>query len=121
MKRLRRTIRQILLENTEHFDKLAKMLCTGNLENVNQALDLAETLDYIHNVEYDTSPLSTRSDMRINKTVHRWSFSAVKEFEEMILDEWDNTSVHNLRYGVFVIYPTRNHSIGIKLIATIED
>ena len=121
MKQLRRTIRGILLENKVHFEKLAKMLCTGNLENVNQALDLAETLEYIHNVEYDVSTMSTRTDMKTNRFVHKWSFSAVKEFEATILDEWDNTSVHNLRFGVFVIYPIRNHSIGIKLIETMEN
>ena len=96
---------------------LPEMFTTGFTMN---PTDLAESMEYVHNLEYTVSPMSTRTDMRMNRFVHKWSFSAVKEFEEMILEEWDNTSVHNLRFGVFVIFPERNHSIGIKLIETIE-
>ena len=52
MKSLRRTIRKILLENQAHYDKLAKLLCSGDLESIEQAVDLAETMGYIHLVEY---------------------------------------------------------------------
>jgi len=47
MKQLRRTIRRILLENQEHYEKLAKLIITGEKESINQAVELAETMGYI--------------------------------------------------------------------------
>ena len=108
MKQLRRTIRKILLENNDFYEKLAIMLCTGDLESINQAIELAETMGYIHRVEYEL--------WEQHYHVHRWTFSAVKEFHAIILEEWANTSAHNSRFGDFAIYPHRNHSIGIKLV-----
>lgn len=43
---LRRTIRRILMENTEHYQKLAAMLTSG-IDSIPQAIDLAETLGYL--------------------------------------------------------------------------
>ena len=47
MKQLRKTIRRILLENQQHFEKLAKMIATGEKESIIQALELAEAVGYI--------------------------------------------------------------------------
>ena len=44
MKQLRKTIRKILLESNNQFDKLAKMLLSNNLESVNQGIELGEAL-----------------------------------------------------------------------------
>ena len=111
MKLLRETIRKILLENTAHYKKIATLLCTGDVASVKQAIELAETMGYIHQVEYEL--------WEQHYHVHRWTFSAVKEFQAIILEEWDNTSMHNRRFGSFVIYPIKNHSIGIKIVETI--
>jgi len=111
---------KVLFENKNHYEKLATMLCTGNIESVRQAIELAETLGYIHQLEYSTSPLSSRSDFRPDQIVHRWSFSVVPDFKDIIDIEWDNTPSHNRRFGTFVVYPIRNHSIGIKLVETTE-
>ena len=113
MKQLRKTIRRILLENKGHYEKLAKMLCTGDLESIVQAIELAETLGYIHRVEYEL--------WEQHYHVHNWTFSAVPDFKDIIDIEWDNTSVHNFRFGHFVISSIRNHSIHIKLVETISE
>lgn len=112
MKNLRKTIRKILLENKDHYKKIATMLCTGDVASVKQAIELAETMGYVHRVEYEL--------WEQHYHVHRWTFSAVKELQAIILEEWANTSAHNPRYGDFAIYPHRNHSIGIKLVERVS-
>ena len=52
MKQLRRTIRRIILENQQHYEKLATLICTGEKENVVQAVELAEAVGYISSVTY---------------------------------------------------------------------
>ena len=120
MKLLRETVRKLLLENNDHFEKIAVMLCTGDLSTINQAIELAEALDYAHRVEYKTFGLGGSYHTGTTQKGHRWTFSVVKPLEAIIIKEWDNTSVHNHRFGTFVIYPTRNHSIGIKLVEVIK-
>ncbi len=52
MNRLRRTIRKLLLENQDHFDKLAKLICSEDIVNINQGFELAEAIEAVHRVEY---------------------------------------------------------------------
>ena len=55
MKKLRRYIRNLLLENSENeefFDTLIPLLISENKENINQALDLAENLGLISKADY---------------------------------------------------------------------
>ena len=52
MKQLRKTIRRILLENQSHFDKIADLICSEKLENIQQALELAEGMGYIDGYTY---------------------------------------------------------------------
>ncbi len=119
MKSLRKTIRKILLENTSYYEKIATLLCSGDIASIRQAIELAETLDIMHRVEYETTTERKTSHWGKDRLVHRWTFSVPKQFEETIRSEWDNTPSHNRRFGTFVIYPIRNHSIGIKLVETI--
>ena len=56
MKQLRRTVRKILLENQAHYAKLATLLLSGNIESINQALELAETLAYVTELHYNVAP-----------------------------------------------------------------
>ena len=111
MKQLRRTIRRILLENNDFYEKIAVLLCTGDLESINQAIELAETMGYIHRVEYELS--EPNQGTAYHYLVHQWTFSAVKPFEAIIREEWGKRTSYN---PDFVIYPKRNHSIGIKLV-----
>ena len=85
------------------------MLCTGDLESINQAIELAETMGWIHRVEYEL--------WEQHYNVHRWTFSAVKPFEAILVEEWGKRTTYN---PDFVIYPMRNHSIGIKLVEHVE-
>ena len=54
MKQLRRTIRRILLENTQYIEKIVTLVMSCDPINVNSALNLAETMEYINNVQYET-------------------------------------------------------------------
>ena len=56
MKKLRRYIRNLLLENSENeefFDTLIPLLISENKENINQALNLAENLGLISKADYE--------------------------------------------------------------------
>ena len=52
MKTLRQTIRKILLENQQHFGKLAELICSEDIENINQAFELAAAIECVGHVEY---------------------------------------------------------------------
>ena len=118
MNSLRKTIRNILLENQQYYEKIATLLCAGGIDNVKQALELAEAMGYVHRVEYMSSPkkymTTTYTQMQEpDVKVHRWIFSAVKPLYNVITDQWSKRSTHD---PDFTIYPTRSHSIGIKII-----
>ena len=55
MKNLRKTIRRIILENQEHFDKLMELIGSEKMENINQAFELAAGMGYINDYEYNFS------------------------------------------------------------------
>ena len=59
MKQLRRTIRRLIQENQEHYDKLALYLLEGDpvSESVPHAIELAETLGYLEVIYSDSFPL----------------------------------------------------------------
>ena len=52
MRTLRKTIRKILLEN-QHYDKLATMICSEDVANINQAFELASSIEAVSHVEYE--------------------------------------------------------------------
>ena len=72
MKQLRRTIRKILLENQQHYEKLVSMILTKDLDNINQALELALAMGYVadlqHSNPYVQNPMYTK---------HRWELEDV--------------------------------------------
>ena len=53
MKHLRRTIRQILLENQQHYGKLATMICSEDVANIHQGFELASAIEAVGDVQYD--------------------------------------------------------------------
>ena len=81
MKQLRRTIRKILLENTQHIEKIVELLYTGEMANINQAVELAETMGYISNLEYSVSDA-----YYFPQDIHEWKFVGSEEFMYVILD-----------------------------------
>ena len=53
MKSLRKTIRKILLENQSHYEKLATLICSEEVDAINQGFELATAIDAVQHVEYD--------------------------------------------------------------------
>ena len=107
MKQLRKTIRKILLENNEHYDKLAKMIVTGQVDLIHQAIELAETLEYITNVSYEEMPYFLGK----NKTEHRWEFDADQGLSDAIKAERGLYKHHNPNFGARFDHPTAGHTI----------
>ena len=68
--KLRRTIRRILLENHQHFEKLVTLMLTGEQEYVVQAIELAEALEYI------STPRYTNETDKFGRIHHSWSCNA---------------------------------------------
>ena len=91
MKSLRKTIREILLENQAHYDKLAKLMCSGDFDSISQAVELAETMGYIEMDKYE--PREYPSEIG-----HMWKFIADKPLWEAIDEEWDKMYGKTKRY-----------------------
>ena len=101
MKMLRKTIRKILLENNEYFDKLATMITSGNVENIQSAMELAETLEYVTDVIYVPAPLAWDR----TKTVHKWQFDAVQGLSDAIEQKRKTIRHQNPDFGVRLNQP----------------
>ena len=69
MKLLRQTIRNILLENQQHFGKLAELICSEDIANINQAFELAVAIECVGHVEY------TLAVGRHNYNNHIWKIT----------------------------------------------
>lgn len=70
MKSLRKAIRNLILENQEHYEKLATLVCSQEIAMINQALDLAENMDYIGHVDYQQEDWANGYGI-----LHTWSIS----------------------------------------------
>ena len=80
MKLLRETIRKILIENQAHYEKLVNMILTKDLDNINQALELALAMGYATDLEHD-NPYTSNPKY----TKHRWELEGVDpEFQAAI-------------------------------------
>ena len=53
MRQLRKTIRRILLENTQFYDKLVDMIMSLDSGNINQAIELGETMGFLELHDYE--------------------------------------------------------------------
>ena len=81
---LRRTIRKILLENADHFNKLSQLLSSDDYETITQAVELGETLGYLEVVRIDVMP-------SLNEYVKIWKlklnpelYSTVKQIKHSL-------------------------------------
>lgn len=81
MKHLRRTIRKIILENKQHIEKIVTLLYTGEIENINQAIELGEAMGYISDVKYEFGEA-----YYFPQDIHSWEFVGSKEFMYVVLD-----------------------------------
>ena len=78
MRLLRKTIRKILLENQQQYEKLVNIILTGDLESINQALELAQAFGYVTDLEYRTGY------SRGPSTRHLWEMGVDPGFEAEI-------------------------------------
>jgi len=66
---LRQTIRRILLENPQHYEKLAAIIFTAEVPSINQACELAESMGYITNLNYREFESYVGGE-----TIYEWTF-----------------------------------------------
>lgn len=98
MKSLRKTIRKILLENQQYYEKLVNMILTRDLDNINQALELALAMGYVTDLQHSNPYTSNRAF-----TKHRWNLEDVDaEFEAEIKRQYriDFKSKLQIFYGM---------------------
>ena len=72
MKILRHAIRKILLENQQYHEKLVNMILTRELDNINQALELALAMGYVTDLQHSNPYTANRA-----YTKHRWELEDV--------------------------------------------
>ena len=99
MKALRKTIRKIILENTGQYDKLITMLCSENLESVNQAIEIAKALEFVSNVSYDLKSYLGGFQQ------HVWEFAPTEELMNKIESYWSTKA------RIRTSYSDKMHSI----------
>ena len=104
MKQLRRTIRRILLENAQYIEKIVTLVMSCDPINVNSALNLAETMEYINNVQYETDEREefvrgSFSEKEI-VTKHRWEFVPIPEMLDALEQGWKKVGYDRPVFGV---------------------
>ena len=72
MASLRKTIRKILLENQHHYEKLATLICSEDLENIHQAFELASSIEAVGHIEYVQEPDHRHPHLYIT---HNWTIT----------------------------------------------
>ena len=86
MKSLRKTIRNILLENkVQHLEKLSVLLTDGTVESAHQAISLAEAIGLIDSVTHRTKDLNNKFRKRKE---HTWHFKADPALRQYIEHQW---------------------------------
>ena len=92
MRLLRKTIRGILLENQQQYDKIVNMIMSLDPMNVNMALELAETMGYLEKMKYrvDEREEFCRGTFAEKEMVehHRWEFFPDDGLFEAIEAAW---------------------------------
>ena len=88
MKNLRKTIRTILLENTNYYNKIIDGILSKDPENINQFLELAEGMEYIESLMHDRYPVKDPNWPKRKAFASaslRWEFYAIPDFAELLL------------------------------------
>jgi len=108
MKALRKTIRKILLENEDFYDKLAKMICTQNVASITQALNLAETIGYVGLVEYHQEDWEDGYGIE-----HHWTIS--EGYDQRLIDAIANlaASTPNFYLDLNFRFPTKDTMVWV--------
>jgi hypothetical protein len=95
-RQLRKTIRRLILENVEHFDKLIVLLTSPNVENIRQGILLGEEMEYLtvkRHVEHDRSGWSDdykrywlKKDPTVLETQYEWRLKLIPAFQERFME-----------------------------------
>ena len=83
MKLLRETIRRILLESADHYQKLIKMFATKDLENIRSAVELGIAMGYFKEISLGQEESKYRWDCLL-ETNEDFSDSFVEQHPEGI-------------------------------------
>ena len=100
MKHLRRKIRNILLENSGHFEKIATLICTKDPDSVNQGLELAKSMGYIERFTYHGPTAANYGMKRFGPLFHHvWYLHGISDgLLDAIETEWE-TVIKGYRFG----------------------
>ena len=118
MKHLRRTIRNILLENkAQHVEKLSVLLTDGTVESAHQAISLAEAIGLIDSVTHRTKDLNNKFRKRRE---HTWHFKADPALRQYIEHQWRKRSFDKpvFNVGYEFDYPERDF-VNIRILENI--
>tara|TARA_X000000950_G_scaffold7522_1_gene8218 strand:- start:2424 stop:2816 length:393 start_codon:yes stop_codon:yes gene_type:complete len=119
MKLLRETIRKILLENQQQYDKIVTMIMSLDPINVNSALMLAETMGYLEMIKYtaDEQEEYKRGTFDEKETVikHRWEFSPDDGMLDALEAAWSKGFKRNI-FGVGFHQRPRNRGYVIRIV-----
>ena len=89
-RQLRTTIRKLILENQQHYKKLAALIVTGQIEDVVQAMELLDTVGY---ADVDYSQRDWHSGIHHVWKLRNYDQAFVKELERQ----------HHIRTGEKII------------------
>ena len=102
MKQLRRTIRKLILENQQYYEKIVDLILTGDLAYINQALEMALGMEYVTDLQHDVHPPGFSPYTR-----HVWRMKVDPEFEAAIERKYriDFKSFLQIFYGMTASKP----------------
>lgn len=68
---LRNIISRLIVENQQHYEKLATLICSEDVANINQAFELASSIEAVGYVEYHSEPFHRHPHL----ITHNWTIT----------------------------------------------
>ena len=84
----------LLTENQQFHEKIVDLILTGDLANINQALELALTMGYVTDLQHSNPYTQNRS-----LTKHKWKMEADPGFEAEIKKQY-KIDFKSISYGI---------------------
>lgn len=118
MKQLRNSIRRVLLENIDHYEKITELFCTGTMESVKSALSLCETMGYIYDVKlvkWKDDPYIGPGHSWYHDWTWEWEFDASDEFKDLLYKKYKSKPkvkgfTVEWRYGMTLAIKVTKHA-----------
>ena len=89
MKLLRKTIRNLILENKSKYNAVIEMICSEKIDQIEYALQLAEAAEIIGEYSY-------KEETHYNSRSHVWTFH---EFDEAFTGALSDRLKENMLFG----------------------